>query len=83
VGKNVKVKVSSGTEIYREKATDAEISDLDAKLSDLKQGDEVLIHAKAPKNATSFTAGLISAEASDTDGTDTNATNTDNTNPEA
>lgn len=83
VGKNVKVKVSSGTEIYREKATDAESSDLDAKLSDLKQGDEVLIQAKAPKNATSFTASLISAEASDTDGTDTNATNTENTNPEA
>jgi hypothetical protein len=83
VGKNLKFKVSSGTEIYRDEATDAESSDLDAKLSDLKQGDEVLIQAKAPKNATSFTASLISAEASETNGTDTNATNGENTKVEA
>ena len=84
VGKNVKVKVSSGTEIYHDEATaDAESSDLDAKLSDLKQGDEVLIQAKAPENATSFTASLISAEASETDGTNTNATNSESTRVEA
>jgi hypothetical protein len=80
----VKVKVSSGTEIYHDEATaDAESSDLDAKLSDLKQGDEVLIQAKAPENATSFTASLISAEASETDGTNTNATNSESTRVEA
>jgi hypothetical protein len=98
VGKNVKVKVSSGTAIYRDGATaDGEgsdvDSDLDAKLSDLKQGDEVLVQAKAPKNATSFTASLISADAFDADatvtngtstnGTSTNATNTEKTNTKA
>jgi hypothetical protein len=88
VGKNVKVKVSSGTEIYRDEATaDAESSDLDseldAKLSDLKQGDEVLVQAKAPENATSFTASLISAEASDADATVTNGTSTNGTSTNA
>jgi hypothetical protein len=76
----LKFNVSSDTEIYRDESTDAESSDLDAKLTDLKQGDKVLIQAKAPKNATSFTASLISAEASDTDSSNTNATNTENTN---
>jgi hypothetical protein len=80
VGKSLKFNVSSDTEIYRDESTDAESSDLDAKLTDLKQGDKVLIQAKAPKNATSFTASLISAEASDTDSSNTNATNTENTN---
>ncbi len=84
VGKNVKVKVSSGTEVYRDEATaDAESSDLDAKLPDLKRGDEVLIQAKAPGNATSFSASLISAEASEINGTNTNATNSENTKVEA
>ncbi len=83
VGKNVKVKVSSGTEVYRDEATDAESSDLDAKPSDLKRGDEVLIQAKAPENATSFSASLISAEASEINGTNTNATNSENTKVEA
>ena len=84
VGKNVKVKVSSGTEVYRDEATaDAESSDLDAKPSDLKRGDEVLIQAKAPGNATSFSASLISAEASEINGTNTNATNSENTEVEA
>jgi hypothetical protein len=80
----VKVKISSGTAIYRDEVTaDGEgtevDSDLDAKLSNLKQGDEVLVQAKVPKNATSFTASLISAEASDADGNDTTATDTDAT----
>jgi hypothetical protein len=74
VGKNFSFNVSSDTEIYRDDATNTQSSDLDAKLSDLKQGDKVLIQAKAPKNATSFTASLISAEASDANSTDTKDT---------
>ena len=72
VGKNLKFDVSSDTEIYLDDAN-AKSSDLDAKLSDLKAGEKVVVQAKAPKNATSFTASLISAEASNTEGTNPSA----------
>ena len=67
VGKNLKFAVSSDTEIYLDNAG-VESSKLDAKLPDLKAGDKVVIQAKAPENASSFTASLISAEASNTEG---------------
>ena len=67
VGKNLKVAVSPDTEIYLDDAG-VESSKLDAKLPDLKAGDKVVIQAKAPENASSFTASLISAEASNTEG---------------
>jgi uncharacterized protein involved in copper resistance len=70
VGKNLKFAVSSDTEIYLDNA-DVESSKLDAKLPDLKAGDKVVIQAKAPENASSFTASLISAEASNTEGANT------------
>jgi hypothetical protein len=68
VGKNLKFDVSSDTEIYLDDAN-AKSSELDAKLSDLKAGEKVVVQTKAPKNATSFTASLISAETSNTEGT--------------
>jgi hypothetical protein len=74
VGKNLKFNVSSDTEIYRDDA-DTKSSELDARLSDLKAGDKVVIQAKTPKNATGLTARLISAEASNTEGADTEDTN--------
>jgi hypothetical protein len=70
VGKTLKFNVSSNTESYLDNA-DVQSSKLDAKLSDLKAGYKVVIQAKAPKNATSFTAGLISAESSKSAGTNT------------
>jgi hypothetical protein len=70
VGKNLKFAVSSDTEIYLDNA-DVESSKLDAKLPDLKAGDKVVIQANAPENASSFTASLISAEASNTEGANT------------
>lgn len=70
VGKNLKLDVSSDTEIYLDDA-DVERSELDAKLPDLKAGHEVVIQAKAPKDATKLTASLISAEAPNTEGANT------------
>src|SRR5215210_5501382 len=70
VGKNLKLDTSSDTEIYLDDA-DVERSELDAKLPDLKAGYEVVIQAKAPKDATKFTARLISAEASNTEDANT------------
>jgi len=70
VGKNLKFAVSSDTEIYLDNA-DVESSKLDAKLPELKAGDKVVIQAKAPENASSFTASLISAEASNTESANT------------
>jgi hypothetical protein len=69
VGKSLKFNVAPNTGIYLDNA-DVESSKLDAKLPDLKAGDKVIIRAKAPKNATSFGADLISAEASSTTGTE-------------
>ena len=74
VGKDLKFDVSSDTEIYLDDAN-AKSSELDAKLSDLKAGEKVVIQTKAPKNATSFTASLISAETSNTEGTNAEGTN--------
>jgi hypothetical protein len=74
VGKTLKFNVSSNTESYLDNA-DVESSKLDAKLSDLKAGYKVMIQAKAPKNATSFTANLISAESSKSAGTNTASAN--------
>jgi hypothetical protein len=70
VGKNLKLDTSSDTEIYLDDAN-AQRPELDAKRPDLKAGYEVVIQAKAPKDATKFTASLISAEASNTEGADT------------
>lgn len=70
VGKNLKFAVSSDTEIYLDNA-DVESSKLNAKLPDLKAGDKVVIQAKAPDNASSFTASLISAEVSNPEGANT------------
>jgi hypothetical protein len=70
VGKNLKLDTSSDTEIYLDDA-DVQRSELDAKLPDLKAGYEVVIQAKAPKDTTKFTASLISAEASNTEGANT------------
>nr|MDQ3833902.1 hypothetical protein [Actinomycetota bacterium] len=62
VGKSLEFNVSPSTAIYRDNA-DAQNSNLDAKLSDLKAGDQVVIQAKGAQDATSFTASMISAEA--------------------
>ena len=62
VGKNLKLGVSPTTKIYRDNA-DAQNPNLDAKLSDLKAGDKVVIEAKGAQDATSFTTSIISAEA--------------------
>src|SRR5215210_6879792 len=67
VGKNLKFAISSDTKIYLDNAN-VESSKLDAKLPDLKAGDKVVIQAKAPENASSFTASLISAESANTEG---------------
>lgn len=67
VGKTLKFAVSSDTGIFLDNA-DVESSKLDAKLPDLKAGDKVVIQANAPENASSFTASLISAETSNTEG---------------
>lgn len=82
VGKNLKFNVSSDTEIYRDDA-DTKSSELDAKLSDLKAGDKVVIQARTPKNATGLTARLITAEASNTEAADTEAADAEDTNPSA
>jgi hypothetical protein len=74
VGKTLKFNVSSDTEGYLDNA-DVESSKLDAKLSDLKAGYKVVIQAEAPKNATSFTASLISAESTKSAGTNTAGAN--------
>lgn len=74
VGKTLKFNVSSNTESYLDNAG-VESSKLDAKLSDLKAGYNVVIQSKAPKNATSFTARLISAESSNTTGSSTAGAN--------
>lgn len=74
VGKTLKFNVSSNTESYLDNAG-VKSSKLDAKLSDLKAGYNVVIQSKAPKNATSFTARLISAESSNTTGTSTAGAN--------
>lgn len=49
------------TEIYLDDA-DAQQPELDARLTELKAGDKVIIQAKAPRGATRFTAGMIIAE---------------------
>jgi hypothetical protein len=53
--------VSPITEIYLDDA-DAQQPELDARLTELKAGDKVIIQAKAPRGATRFTAGMIIAE---------------------
>jgi hypothetical protein len=63
VGQDLRFNVSSDTKIYRDNA-DEQNSSLDAKLSDLKSGDEVVIQANGAQSATSFTASMISAEPS-------------------
>jgi hypothetical protein len=77
VGKNLKFNVSSDTEIYRDDA-DKNTSELDARVSDLKARDKVVILAETPKNATGLTTRLISAEAAGTE-----AAHTTDTNPSA
>jgi hypothetical protein len=74
VGKEIKFTVSSDTEIYRDNA-DGQVPNLDAKLSDLKAGDNVMIQAKGAQEVTSFTAGLISAEPPTSNTADTPNTN--------
>jgi hypothetical protein len=70
VGQAVRFNVSSDTKIYRDNA-DEQNSSLDAKLSDLKAGDEVMIQANGAQGATSFTASMISAEPSASNTADT------------
>lgn len=65
VGKNLEFGVSSTTKVYRDNA-DAQNSNLDAKLSDLKAGDKVMISAKKTQGPTNFTASIISAETPNT-----------------
>ena len=77
VGKSLKFNVSSDTEIYRDDA-DKNTSELDARVSDLKARDKVVILAETPKNATGLTTRLISAEAAGTE-----AAHTTDTNPSA
>jgi hypothetical protein len=61
IGKSLKVNVSPDTEIYRDNANEQN-SSLDAKLSDLKAGDEVVMHAKGAPDPNNFTADMISAK---------------------
>ncbi len=54
IGKQAEFAVDSATKIER--------NDQEATLSDLQQGDKVMVQVKAPASATSFTAKIISAE---------------------